>query len=166
MSAHDVALEGVRSSRFVLQTPAGRAPIALQLPGLYNVYNALAAAALASALEVPLASIVRGLETVRPAFGRAETVLVHGRELRILLVKNPAGANEVLRTLALEPGEHDLLGVLNDNIADGQDVSVGVGRRLRAAGRPRAARHLLGHARARACAAPEVRWDRACANRR
>ena len=46
-----------------------------------------------------------------------------GRELRILLVKNPAGANEVLRTLALEPGEHDLLGVLNDNIADGRDVS-------------------------------------------
>ncbi len=123
VSAHDVALQGVRSSRFVLQTPAGRAPIALQLPGLYNVYNALAAAALASALEVPLASIVRGLETVRPAFGRAETVLVDGRELRILLVKNPAGANEVLRTLALEPGEHDLLGVLNDNIADGQDVS-------------------------------------------
>ena len=45
------------------------------------------------------------------------------RELRILLVKNPAGANEVLRTLTLEPGRHDLLGVLNDNIADGRDVS-------------------------------------------
>ena len=40
-----------------------------------------------------------------------------------MLVKNPVGANEVLRTLALEPGEHDLLGVLNDNIADGRDVS-------------------------------------------
>jgi len=40
-----------------------------------------------------------------------------------MLVKNPAGANEVLRTLALEPGEHDLLGVLNDQIADGRDVS-------------------------------------------
>ena len=45
------------------------------------------------------------------------------RELRILLIKNPAGANEVLRTLAIEPGEHDLLGVLNDNIADGRDIS-------------------------------------------
>ena len=40
-----------------------------------------------------------------------------------MLVKNPAGANEVLRTLALEPGRHDLLGVLNDRIADGRDVS-------------------------------------------
>ena len=58
-----------------------------------------------------------------------------GRELSILLVKNPAGANEVLRTLALEDGEHDLLGVLNDRIADGRDVSLGVGRRLRAARR-------------------------------
>ena len=48
---------------------------------------------------------------------------VGGRELSILLVKNPAGANEVLRTLVLEPGEHDLLAVLNDNIADGRDVS-------------------------------------------
>src|SRR6202035_1419357 len=45
------------------------------------------------------------------------------RQLQILLVKNPAGANEVLRTLALEHGEHDLLAVLNDNIADGRDVS-------------------------------------------
>ncbi len=58
-----------------------------------------------------------------PAFGRAETVAVDGREVCILLIKNPAGANEVLRTLALEPGDHDLLGVLNDQTADGHDVS-------------------------------------------
>ena len=51
------------------------------------------------------------------------TVLADQVELRILLVKNPAGANEVLRTLALEPGEHDLLCVLNDRTADGHDVS-------------------------------------------
>jgi lipid II isoglutaminyl synthase (glutamine-hydrolysing) len=59
------------------------------------------------------------------AAGAADTLAVESatRELRILLVKNPAGANEVLRTLALEPGEHDLLGVLNDHIADGRDVS-------------------------------------------
>jgi len=125
--ATDVQLEGVRAARFTLHTPTGTAEVALPLPGLYNVYNALAAAALALALEVPLAGIVTGLESVRAAFGRAESVTIgepgHLRELRILLVKNPAGANEVLRTLALEPGEHDLLGVLNDNIADGRDVS-------------------------------------------
>ncbi len=129
VTATDIALEGVRSARFTLHTPAGSAEVALALPGLYNVYNALAAAALATALELPFEAIVAGLEATRPAFGRAETVRVRAdgdgaaREMQILLVKNPAGANEVLRTLALEPGEHDLLAVLNDNIADGRDVS-------------------------------------------
>jgi UDP-N-acetylmuramyl tripeptide synthase len=126
----------VRAARFTLRTPAGAEEVRLAFPGLYNVYNAVAAAALASALEVPLARTVEGLEGSRAAFGRAETLSIAvpaapgreprqpaERELRILLVKNPAGANEVLRTLALEPGEHDLLGVLNDRIADGRDVS-------------------------------------------
>ncbi len=125
--ATDVHLQGVRSARFTLHTPTGTAEVALPLPGLYNIYNALAAAALAHALAVPLEGIVAGLESTRAAFGRAESVTIgepaNPRELRILLVKNPAGANEVLRTLALEPGDHDLLGVLNDNIADGRDVS-------------------------------------------
>jgi UDP-N-acetylmuramyl tripeptide synthase len=144
--ASDVVLEGVRAARFTLHTPAGEAQVALVLPGLYNVYNALAAAALACALDVPLEQILAGLQQTRAAFGRAETIVLKPapsgavaagaeapgsaaaaaaapRELRILLVKNPAGANEVLRTLALEPGEHDVLGVLNDKIADGRDVS-------------------------------------------
>ena len=127
--ASAVRLNGVRSAVFTLHTPEGEAQVTLALPGLYNVYNALAAAALASALEVPLATIVAGLQATRAAFGRAEAVTIAtadgspSRELRILLIKNPAGANEVLRTLALEPGEHDLLGVLNDQIADGRDVS-------------------------------------------
>ncbi len=121
--ARSVVLEGVRSARFQLSTPDGEAEVKLALPGLYNIYNALAASALAVALGIPLAYIVAGLQSTKAAFGRAETVTVAGRETRILLVKNPAGANEVLRTLALEPGSHDLLGVLNDNTADGHDVS-------------------------------------------
>ena len=64
----------------------------------------------------------RDASTLEPRRGRRAPAVAE-RELRILLVKNPAGANEVLRTLALEPGEHDLLGVLNDKIADGRDVS-------------------------------------------
>ncbi|HTR88672.1 MAG TPA: MurT ligase domain-containing protein [Solirubrobacteraceae bacterium] len=123
VSAEQVSLEGVRASAFTLRTPAGSERVTLALPGLYNVYNALAAAALASALQVPLASIRAGLRDARAAFGRAETLQLDGRELRILLVKNPVGANEVLRTLALEPGSHDVLAILNDNIADGRDVS-------------------------------------------
>jgi lipid II isoglutaminyl synthase (glutamine-hydrolysing) len=127
VSARAVRLNGVKSASFTLQTPEGSAVVELGLPGLYNVYNALAAAALTRTLGVPLATIVEGLQRSRPAFGRAEAVTLATadgpRELTILLVKNPAGANEVLRTLALEPGEHSLLGVLNDRIADGRDVS-------------------------------------------
>jgi UDP-N-acetylmuramyl tripeptide synthase len=123
IAARDVALEGVRAAAFTLVTPDGERRVRLPLPGLYNVYNALAAAALATALEAPLDDVVAGLEAVAPAFGRAETVALGDRDMTLLLVKNPAGANEVLRTLLLEPGEHDVFGVLNDNIADGRDVS-------------------------------------------
>ena len=123
VAAERVVLDGVRGARFLLRTPAGDADVALPLPGLYNVYNALGAAALALALGASLDEVTGGLEGVSPAFGRAETLRVGDRDLSILLVKNPAGANEVLRTLVLEDGEHDVLAVLNDNIADGRDVS-------------------------------------------
>jgi UDP-N-acetylmuramyl tripeptide synthase len=123
VTAHDVTLDGVRGARFELRTPAGSARVDLPLPGLYNVYNALGAAALALELGAPLADVVAGLEAVAAAFGRAETVALDGHDVSIMLVKNPAGANEVLRTLALEEGEHDLLAILNDQIADGRDVS-------------------------------------------
>jgi UDP-N-acetylmuramyl tripeptide synthase len=114
-----VELRGIRSAAFTLNATAR---VELPLPGLYNVYNALGAAALTLALGVPIDDVVAGLQSVEPAFGRAETLDL-GRPTSILLVKNPAGANEVLRTLALEDGELDLLGVLNDRTADGRDVS-------------------------------------------
>ena len=123
VAATRVVLEGTRAARLRLRTPAGEADVRLPLPGLYNVYNALAAASLALALGAGLADVVAGLEGVEAAFGRAETVRLGERELTLLLVKNPAGANEVLRTLTLEGGEHDLLAVLNDRTADGRDVS-------------------------------------------
>jgi UDP-N-acetylmuramyl tripeptide synthase len=121
--AHDIVLEGVRGARFTLRTPAGARAIALPLPGLYNVYNALGAAALSLAFGATLDHVDAGLHAVSPAFGRAETLRIADRDMSILLVKNPAGANEVLRTLMLEDGEHDIFAVLNDNIADGRDVS-------------------------------------------
>jgi UDP-N-acetylmuramyl tripeptide synthase len=123
VAAERVVLDGLRGAQIALRTPAGRADVSLPLPGLYNVYNALGAAALALALGATLADVVTGLESVSPAFGRAETVELDGRDVLLLLVKNPAGANEVLRTLALEDGRHDLLAVLNDHTADGRDIS-------------------------------------------
>jgi lipid II isoglutaminyl synthase (glutamine-hydrolysing) len=127
ISASDVELRGIRSAAFTLAWVGGdgvsERRIELPLPGLYNVYNALAAAALCLRLGIPLDDVVTGLAAVAPAFGRAETIQLGGRPTSILLVKNPAGANEVLRTLALEGTELDLFGVLNDRTADGRDVS-------------------------------------------
>jgi UDP-N-acetylmuramyl tripeptide synthase len=67
--------------------------------------------------------VAAGLGGVTAAFGRAERVRIGACELSILLVKNPAGANEILRTVALESGELDVLAILNDRTADGRDVS-------------------------------------------
>jgi UDP-N-acetylmuramyl tripeptide synthase len=121
--AEQITLQGTTGARFTLTTPDGGRAVKLPLPGLYNVYNALAAAALCLRLGVGLDTIVEGLGAVTAAFGRAETVALAGKRLQLLLIKNPAGANEVLRTLALEPDEVDLLAVLNDLTADGRDVS-------------------------------------------
>jgi UDP-N-acetylmuramyl tripeptide synthase len=123
LAAERIELDGTRSARFVLRVRSARVQVELPLPGLYNVYNALAAAALCLQLGLSLEQVVAGLESVTAAFGRAETVRIGGSELRILLVKNPAGANEILRTLALERQELDLLAILNDRTADGRDVS-------------------------------------------
>ena len=121
--ARRVELDGMDGSRIELDTPAGACTVELRLPGLYNVYNALAAVAAALALDVPLEHVRAGLEGFGGAFGRVERIPVGGREVAILLIKNPAGANEVLRTLTLEGEQLDLWIALNDGIADGRDVS-------------------------------------------
>ncbi len=122
VSARDIELSGLRASRFVLATPAGEIAVEIPLPGLYNVYNATAAASLCLALGASLEEIRRGLEGFNAAFGRFEQIAVGSKAIVILLIKNPAGANEVLRTL--ETGVPRVLVIaLNDAIADGQDVS-------------------------------------------
>ncbi len=121
--AERITLHGTSSTTFMLVTPEGERSVLLHLPGLYNIYNALAATALCLNLGLSLDVIVAGLESATAAFGRAETVTLDDTSLQILLMKNPAGANEILRTLALESDQLDLLAILNDNIADGLDVS-------------------------------------------
>jgi lipid II isoglutaminyl synthase (glutamine-hydrolysing) len=123
VAATAVTLDGMTGSRVALRTPQGDLSVKLRLPGLYNVYNAVAAVATALELGVPLATVGEALEGFGGAFGRVETIPVGGRQVSILLIKNPAGANEVLRTLTLEDGRLDLWMALNDGIADGRDVS-------------------------------------------
>jgi lipid II isoglutaminyl synthase (glutamine-hydrolysing) len=95
----------------------------LPLSGLYNAYNALAAAATASAIGLDRQAIARGLNSLTAGFGRQERMRVAERDVQIILAKNPAGLNQVLRTITADGAVRDIAFVLNDNIADGRDVS-------------------------------------------
>ena len=129
IAATRIELDGMRGSRFEVSTPDGTLELELPLPGLYNVYNALAALSAALRLGISPGDAIAGLGRTEAAFGRVETVEVKGKQVSILLIKNPAGANEVIRTIRLENEQYgdgegvDLWIALNDRIADGRDVS-------------------------------------------
>lgn len=114
---------GFDGTDLTLATPAGQLELRLPLPGLYNVYNALAAIAAALELGVSLDHIKRGLEGFSAAFGRLERLEAQGRTVYLVLAKNPVGMNEALRTVFADGAPKHLLMALNDLDADGTDVS-------------------------------------------
>jgi lipid II isoglutaminyl synthase (glutamine-hydrolysing) len=123
VAARAIELHGLERASFDLVLPGGTRRVELALPGLYNVYNAVGAAALAHALGIGADEIAAGLGRFGAAFGRFERIPAGGKTILLLLVKNPAGANEAVRTLV--DGGHPRLAVvaLNDATADGRDVS-------------------------------------------
>ena len=123
--ASRVRMDGPKGTNFRLSTPAGEEEVRLELPGLYNVYNALAAAAVAGEAGCGLAEVVRGIESFGGAFGRVEKVQAGDKEAFLLLIKNPVGFNEILRTFVVGSGEEarNVLIAINDRDADGRDVS-------------------------------------------
>jgi UDP-N-acetylmuramyl tripeptide synthase len=117
---------GMAGSTVSVDTPAGSLTVDLPLPGLYNVYNALAALAAAFALGADLQAAAGAIGASQAVFGRMERLTIDGHDATLLLIKNPTGATEVLRTLeaaAHGEGGLDLWLALNDGIADGRDVS-------------------------------------------
>ena len=96
--------------------------VTVPLPGLFNVYNALAAAAAASQLGVSIEAIRRGLKDYKTLFGRSEKITLNNRPVLIQLIKNPAGASQAMS--AVVGDEHArILIAINDNLADGRDIS-------------------------------------------
>ncbi|HET9214260.1 MAG TPA: MurT ligase domain-containing protein [Gaiellaceae bacterium] len=118
-----IELDGLEGAAFDLHMPGGMQRAELRLPGLYNVYNAVAAASLALVLGASPAEIRAGIGRFRAAFGRFERIRAGDRDVLLLLVKNPAGANEVIRTLVAGGAPRLAVVGLNDDIADGRDVS-------------------------------------------
>jgi UDP-N-acetylmuramyl tripeptide synthase len=123
VTARDIELRGLDGAAFALAAPEGETRIELRLPGLYNVYNALGAASLALALGSSLDDVREGLARFSAAFGRFERIAIGGRRVLMLLTKNPAGANEAIRTLVEGAAPSVAVIALNDAIADGRDVS-------------------------------------------
>lgn len=123
VSATQITLRGMAGVDATIVAPEGEARLTLPLPGLYNLYNALGAIATARQLGIPVPDSVSALAGMKAVFGRVERIQIGPTSLSILLIKNPAGANEVIRTLALEEAPIDLWIALNDRIADGRDVS-------------------------------------------
>jgi lipid II isoglutaminyl synthase (glutamine-hydrolysing) len=121
--ARAIELDGLEGAAFDLVAPGGSARVRLSLPGLYNVYNALAAGSLSLSLGATLESVRQGLESAGAAFGRFERIPIGDKRLLMLLIKNPAGANEVIRTLVSGGAPKHAVVALNDATADGKDVS-------------------------------------------
>jgi len=121
--ARDLELRALDGVDFTLDAHGEARRVSLSVPGLYNVYNALAAASLSLALGASLDEVVSGLAGFGAAFGRFERIVVGDRTVLMLLVKNPAGANEAVRTLVAGGAPKLAVLALNDAIADGRDVS-------------------------------------------
>jgi len=123
VAARLVKLGDGHSVRFQLESHGEKSTLQLGTGGLYNVYNALAAAAAAEALKLPRSALEAALTSTGAAFGRQEAFDVDGRSVEVYLAKNPAGLNQVLSTLLLDPTRETGLIILNDGIADGRDIS-------------------------------------------
>ncbi|WP_426662367.1 UDP-N-acetylmuramoyl-tripeptide--D-alanyl-D-alanine ligase [Rhodanobacter aciditrophus] len=133
----DIVEQRADGSRFLLRTPAGAAEVNLALPGRHNVANALAAASIALALDVPLATIVAGLERARAVEGRLRRVALPGGVTLIddSYNANPSSMAAAIDTLALAAGERWLvLGDMAELGADARALHAGVGAKARERG--------------------------------
>ncbi len=115
---------GLKGEEIELLYPGGKLNLTFPIAGVYQIYNLLAAFSVYYALNLPLDEVENALKGFKPAFGRVEEVKIDGIQSYIFLIKNPAGANNVFETISSELTKNDiLLTALNDNFADGKDVS-------------------------------------------
>lgn len=92
-------------------------------PGTYNIYNALCAYSIAKVLGLETSIIQKSLKNISSSFGRQEVLNINGKEVKIILVKNPAGFDQAIKTISLDKDDVSASFLLNDNYADGRDVS-------------------------------------------
>ncbi|GMA70172.1 UDP-N-acetylmuramyl peptide synthase [Leuconostoc litchii] len=98
-------------------------PLRIEIGGLYNIYNALAAFSVGREFGVAPEQIKKAFESNAQIFGRQEAINVDGKDVIIVLIKNPVGTNSVIDMMLSEKDEFSLLALLNANYADGIDTS-------------------------------------------
>jgi lipid II isoglutaminyl synthase (glutamine-hydrolysing) len=123
VSATNVVARGTEGSDMLVLSPAGEIALSSTMPGLYNIYNTLAAVACCQALGVGPEPIREAVSSFSAAFGRIERIQVGDKKVFLALVKNPVGFGEVLRTVLADDRQKNLLIVINDKFADGTDIS-------------------------------------------
>lgn len=109
----------IQSGTFQCQHIAYHAPV----PSLYSIYNCMAVISIAQRYHMEPEICQKVFHSVTPPAGRNETFQWQGNSYTLNLVKNPTGANEVLKTIELDQSSKALMIVLNDNAQDGTDVS-------------------------------------------
>ncbi len=110
-------------TRIAVTVDGAEVGVTIQVPGVYNAYNATAALLAVARLGLdPVASAVH-LAAMPPAFGRGQVIEYRGRRVKVVLVKNPASLNQAIRLLSEDRVPRAVLMAINDNHADGRDVS-------------------------------------------
>ena len=122
ISADNIEL-GSSSSKIKLNINGTEADAEIALPGAYNIYNALSSAAAALTLGIEAVDIINAMSSFKSGFGRMESLNLGGTDVNMILVKNPAGLNQVINFLSTDNTQKKLIMILNDNFADGTDIS-------------------------------------------
>jgi UDP-N-acetylmuramyl tripeptide synthase len=124
LTISELRLLGMNGSEFVLEGQKySGLKIAMPIPGFYNLYNILAALLAVENLEIELNLIVESMVKFKPVFGRFEKFNLAGKDCFLMLSKNPTGFNEMIKTVLNSNERVNLILILNDNYADGKDIS-------------------------------------------
>ncbi|NLX77977.1 MAG: Mur ligase family protein [Clostridiaceae bacterium] len=107
----------------VINTPSGNFEANINLPGFYNIYNALAAVTFAEVLGFSHDKTVKALACFESGFGRMESIPVDDKNIQVILIKNPTGLSQVLKYLSTVDRPFVICFMINDNTADGTDIS-------------------------------------------
>lgn len=125
VSVSDIDSMGIDGTKVVVKRHTkDDLEIVLPLPGIFNLYNLLAAVASGDLMDgIDDGLLKDAVAKFKPVFGRFEKVVVDDQEIYLMLSKNPTGFNELIKTLVLEEEDLNLIFILNDSYADGRDVS-------------------------------------------